>query len=576
MNERSAVGQQDTAQSHDCSEGLGLTSSLQRQVAKEFSRALRRAKNAAASGKSELAVGWCHYAALLAWGANPGFFYSHEVEQLLGEIGKTHLGPGPVAAPCAGHPRRFLHLMSTAYGTGGHTRVVSRWIEICAKHAPAERHSILISMQKDDPLPAWLSTSVERAGGTIFVLPSKLSWLQAAAEIRSRAFEFDVVILHIHPNDPLPNLAFYDQPRPILFFRHADHVFNLGLDVARVVTDICPAGHEMSMRFCAQASRKAMLPLPLMEEEPPPCDKAKAREKLGLPADALIVLTIGGSNKYLPIPGYSFREVVHALCETNSRIQIVAVGLTESEPFPGLGASVGGRFLPVGVVNDRNLLELYYRAADVYSDAYPCSSLTAVLDAARHGLPLRRLRNSLRCLMWGDDPALDSVMLGAPTQEEFIATTVEWLEWPEEKRSELGTRFREAVLRDHCGASWKSTWLDPAINALFSPSENFADSNHNWSQRDGSSFPGLGLAGPESDWPSGMFIAGAILSSESVPHPIRVSGALRSIRPALFGPIGNSARRKRLFMLGLLIASLMPIQVRIAMRRVWRAIYRTR
>ena len=82
---------------------------------------------------------------------------------------------------------------------------------------------------------------------------------------------------------------------------------------------------------------------------------------------------------------------------------------------------MGGRFMPVGAVEDREILELYYRAADIYLDAYPTSSLTATLDAARHGLPVQRLRNRYRCLLWCDDPALDSVMPGAATQEEFIA-----------------------------------------------------------------------------------------------------------------------------------------------------------
>ena len=115
-------------------------------------------------------------------------------------------------------------------------------------------------MQKDDPLPAWLSQSAQKTGGEIVRIPSGLSWLQAAAAIRSRAMEFDAVILHIHPNDPLPNLAFYDQPKPVLFFRHSDHLFNLGLDVARVYADIRPVGHEMSMQVLRPGTEKDLAP----------------------------------------------------------------------------------------------------------------------------------------------------------------------------------------------------------------------------------------------------------------------------------------------------------------------------
>lgn len=546
--------------------------SLLQQAQKEFFRALNRALRAAASGKLETSIGWCRYAASVAWGANPGIFYCHEIEQLLAEIGRKHFGPSSAAAPSAGPPRRFLHVVSTAFGTGGPTRVVARWIEICAQHAPSELHSILVSMQNGAPLPTWLIHSAQRTGGEIVEVPSGLSWLQAAAQIRSRSLEFDAVVLHIHPNDPLPNVAFFDRPRPVLFFRHSDHTFNLGLDVARVFGDIRPAGREMSIRFCAKEPRKVMLPLPLLDEELTDCEKAEARRRLGLPVDAIIALTIGWVLKFAPIADYNFAEVVQSICASNPRVHIVAVGLSEAEPFPGLGRSVGGRFMPVGVVNDRELLELYYRASDIYLDAYPCSSLTALLDAARHGLPVQRLYNRHQCLLWGEDLALDSVVRGASTQNEFIAGVLDWLEWPEEKRIELGARFRSAVLQDHCGASWKSKWLDPATNALIAPCEVRLDLSPDRSQTDELEFPGLGAFVPQSDWPAGMFVAGAIHSTSHLPRPVRISGVIRSIRPALFGSVGNGTRRQRLLMLGLLVASLVPTRIRTTMRFVWRAI----
>jgi len=538
---------------------------LQHQVAKEFSRALRRARKAATTSNPELAVEWCRYAATLAWEVNPGFFYCHEMEQLLAEIGRRYLrGSASAPSPCPGGPRHFLHLISpnTAYDVGGSSRAVSRWIEICAEHAPSEHHSILLTRLRDDPIPTWLVDSVCKSGGDLIAIPSGLSWLQAAAELRSRSIGFDAVILHIHPNDLLPNLAFFDWAHPVLYFRHSDHLFNPGLDLARVIADIRPVGRAMSVHFCAKAPRKVMLPLPLLDEALTSCDKADTRRKLGLPVDALVILTIGWPHKFIPIDGYNFSEVVQSLCKANSRVRIVAVGSRESELFPGLKQAMGGRFLPVGAVEDREILELYYRAADIYLDAYPTSSLTATLDAARHGLPVQRLRNRYRCLLWCDDPALDSVMPGAATQEEFIRTVLEWMEWPEEKRQQLGSRFREAVLRDHCGASWKSRWLDPAVNALMLPAGAPTELEPTSPQRDESSFPGLGIAGPESDWPAGMFIAGTILDTGRVPWPIRLHGMLHSIGPLFLDIADRGMTRMRLSMLTSLVAPFVPRKVR--------------
>ena len=112
------------------------------------------------------------------------------------------------------------------------------------------------------------------------------------------------------------------------------------------------------------------------------------------------------------MPRYSFPAVVQSLCSKNSRVLILAIGLSESDPFPELGRSVGGRFMPVGIVNDPDLIELYYLAADIYMDAYPFGSLTAVLDAARHGVPTQRLCVPNQSSCGPDAAALDSVMQG--------------------------------------------------------------------------------------------------------------------------------------------------------------------
>ena len=569
-----AFGHQDTRLSPENSTHTRKAESLQHQAAKEFFRALNRATKAAASGKSELAVDWCHYAGTATWLVNPGFFYCHQMEQLLAEIGRRHLRSAPGPSPSVNPPRRFLHLMTGAYERGGHTRVVSRWIETCAQHAPSEHHSILISTQKNDPLPAWLGRSAQKTGGELIVFSPEMSWLQKAAEIRLRSFEFDVVILHIHPNDPLPNIAFYDRPKPILFFRHADHLFNLGVDVAQVVADFRLVGREMSLHFCSPTPRKVMLPLPIFDEGYVSGGKAAARQELGLPADAPIALTIGESDKFIPMHGYSYSAVVQSLCAENPRLIVVAVGPSESEPFPGLGQLVGGRFKAVGAVNDRDLLELYYRAADVYMDAYPFGSSTAVLDAARHGLPVQRLCVPDRCLMWSDDPALDSVLRADTNQDAYIARVLEWLDWPEERRSELGGRFRDAVLRDHVGASWKSNWLDPAIKALGASVEEGLNAERDDDNNRESDFPGLGKLTVQADWFDGMLIAGVILSVVDISRAIRISAVLHSIRPLVFNTTGDGTIRMRVLMFRALISSCLPMRIRMPIRRLRHAIFK--
>lgn len=561
--------QKRSALSGDVHDSLRRGVTLQRAASKEFYRALNRANKAEADGKPELAIDWCRYGASVAWWSNPGFLYCHEMEQLLTEVGRDYGKPLTNSFSAKWPPNRFLHVMTTAYETGGHTRVVARWIETCAQHAHTERHSILISKQGDERLPAWLARATQKSGGELFRLSSTLSCLEAATELRAKSLDFDVVVLHIHPNDPLPNLAFHDQPRPVMFFNHADHVFTLGMDAARVIADYRSIGQDVSSRLRAKRPRKAMIPIPLIDDQSFPADKADARRKLGLPADALVALTIGQAYKFSPVFGYSFSEAAQAICNGDPRIIIVAIGDPESQPWAKLQQSTQGRFRPVGEVADPEILELYYSSADVYLDSFPCGSLTAALDAARHAIPVQRLNIPLQPLLYSDDLALDSVLTGASSQSEYVERVLQWLRWSDDQRSELGGRLRAAVLKEHVGASWKTKWLDAAVNALNAPCDTPAQSRLGPLEGEQDrflTFAELGLL----DCPASMFVAAAVLGLNDLPRPIRMSGVMHSFRPLLFDTAHDGRARERFLMFKDLTKTVLPKAVITGINKVFR------
>ncbi len=493
---------------------LKQTLTLRREASKEFRYALRRAKEAAADDQVDLAIRWCIHGSTIAQLSNPGFFYSQEMEELLADIGRSNLASAPRPPEKSGNFKRFLHVLTRVYERGGHTRVVASWIDACVQFAPGEHHSVLISKQDELSVPTWLTDATRKSGGELIELSMELSWLERAAEMRSRSLEFDAIILHIHPNDPVPNIAFYDRSIPVLFFDHADHLFSLGVDLAAVIADLRSVGHDLSMRFRSPAARKLILPLPLTDRGPASAGKIEARRKLGLPVEGLLALTIGEPYKFAEGFGYSFPEVMQSICNGDSRVCIAAIGISESGPFPELKRLTSGQFMPVGFIKDREILELYYCAADVYLDSFPCTSVTAVLDAALRGLPVQTFQIPWQRMMWCDDPGIDSLATRATTQDEYVAGALELLNLPEDKRSELGARFRAAVLREHCGASWKGRWLDPAIDALRLPRNDTAHLS-------APEYPGereSTLLWLDRTWtgnlPASMFVAGAILNTE--------------------------------------------------------------
>lgn len=542
---------------------------LQRESSREFNFALRRAKQAVAKNHIELALSWCRYGANVALLSNPGFFFSAEMEHLLGEIGQR-FGVPVAPSSTSSSPNRFLHLTTTTSGMGGHTRAVSRWIETCAEFAPFEQHSILVSRQRDEPVPDWIVRSAQETGGQVFQLSADLPWMRAAAEVRARAADFDVIILHTEPIDLLPNLALYDRPRPVMFFNHTDHFFSLGTGVAQVISDMRTVGQSISKRFRSPRAQKLLLPLPLLDHQVSRSGKTEARRKLGLPVDAHIALTIGEPYKYSPLPGYNFSALVQSLCARDPKLLIVGIGISEWEPFPELKEQMGGRFLPLGFIFDRDVVELYYSAADIYLDSFPCSSLTAVLDAARRGLPVQRLHFPYQPLTWCDDPGLDSVLPAASTQEEYAQGVLDCLAAPEVRRFELGSRFRNAVLQEHTGRAWKSKYLDPAIGTLTSSKETAVSVPLETPKAEASVCFGLEMASWGADWPAGMFVAGTLLGADDTPLSIRIAGVLHSIKPLLFDTAGDGMLGKRFLMFRWLIASTLPRRILDELRRALR------
>jgi hypothetical protein len=222
-------------------------------------------------------------------------------------------------------------------------------------------------------------------------------------------------------------------------------------------------------------------------------------------------------------------------------------------------------------VVDPGILELYYSAADVYLDCFPCGSLTSVLDAARHALPVQRLNNSYLPLLWLDDLALDSVVTGAPNQSDYVAGVLQWLQWPESKRSELGGRLRAAVLQEHCGASWKTKWLDSAVNALSAPCEDPVQSRRERLKAEQDRY--LGLAGLEwVDQPVSMFVAVAVLGMDEVHRRIRISGVLRSVKPLLFDTVHDGMARERFLIFKELMKTILPTTLVSVMGKMLRPI----
>jgi hypothetical protein len=415
-------------------------------------------------------IAWAQIAADIAWQRHPGSYGSAELESLLVEVARA-LDKHAISTSLDHQYSRFkmkdgkinvLHVMTKAIPTGGHTRAVAAWVRNAKDQAV---HSLMITNQRG-ALPSWLTDAVTASGGKYWSLSKQPDVLGRAVVLRRVAEDWaDVVVLHAHPFDALPMIAFgVDGGPPVVLFNHADHVFWLGASVADVVADLRPMGQHLS------ATRRGVrnseiLPLPLSGpiEEP---SREVARRRLGIGNDTTVLLTISNERRYLPFGTYDFLHTMTGILQRNSKTVLIAVGPRSVGGWAESSALVGGRIKPMGPCTN---LGVFYASADVYLPSYPLGGMTAMLDAGLRGVPVLGLYFSEAPHLSGaDDIALDGLSAYTSSPGDYVAEIEKLISNPA-LRHERGRLIQERVRKIHVPPGWNE-FLENVLNSL--PSEH--------------------------------------------------------------------------------------------------------
>ncbi len=373
-----------------------------------------------ARGDDEVTLRWLGLAAKIAWTSHPGRFTDERLEAIALRAGQRLR---PVDAQSAarvgeaiakvGGQRRVLHVATTIYEVGGHTRLIGNWI---TQDEGAE-HSLVLIDQGQHRIRQDLADRIAASGGTLTLLPDDRSILAKARRLREAARAgYDCVILHHHPNDvvPLVALATADCP-PVAVMNHADHVFWLGVTVADAVIDFRAFGARIS-RTRRGARQGLMFPLPL-DPRRPALDRPEARARLGIPADEVMLLTIGSSYKYKPTRKHDFFRTLRLVLAANpaARLYVIGVG---PEDLRAWGSPGHDRVKPLGLVSDPSVHEA---AADLYLEGFPLNSYTALLETAAHGVCPVLMYAPTPQLDLADDAALTGLVASTSDEPAYVA-----------------------------------------------------------------------------------------------------------------------------------------------------------
>jgi hypothetical protein len=401
-----------------------------------------------AAGELEAAAAWAETAGHFAALNHPGRFASPRLERVLAEIARAAV-PAPTPRPRAAPPRRVLHVLTEAYATGGHTRLVWRWIERDA----AREHSVALTAP-NAVAPPELHAAAEASGGVVHFLrdPGRL---ERARALRALADEADLVVLHVHMFDVVAPIALGDRPAgpPVLFEDHADHLFWLGGSAADAVAGLRqPAVELAATRRGVGADRALLLPIPVhpVERAMP---AAEARVRLGIDQDAPVLLTVAMPYKYAPVVRPSFFDAAVPLVSAHPECVLLAVGPEPAGPWAQAAEATGGRVRALGVQQD---LSPYYHAATLYLDSYPFSSNTALIEAAGHAVPVLSFSPDPKRqgVLLSHDPGIEPLIVRAATPEAYRAAGDALLA-DLEGAAALGERTRAGIERAHSGPGWQ-------------------------------------------------------------------------------------------------------------------------
>ena len=383
---------------------------------------------------------------------HPGRFADGALENVALKIGRApgdapHEGAGfTLPAPRPRESRRILHVTPRVFGVGGHSRMITHWI----RNDRDSRHSVVLMNQGAAVVPDAMAGAVRESGGDIVAFPEASTLLDRAAWLRAIARAgADLVVLHHFASDAVPTVAFAvaDTP-PVAVLNHADHQFWLGSGVTDLVINLRSVGavHTAARRYLA---RNAVIPIPLPDvSEAMPRDVA--RRELGIPAEQVMLLSVGRPLKYRPCGEYDFVATANRILERVTAAHFYVVGETAAGIKRYLRAAPHERLHFVGTVENP---ASYLAAADVYLESFPFGSQTALLEASLSRLPVVPAYAPLFPLLVANDDALVDLLPNPATEADYRASAERWIADPAGRHT-LGAQLRERLLVDHVGEGW--------------------------------------------------------------------------------------------------------------------------
>ena len=306
---------------------------------------------------------------------HPGVFYSRKFERVLIDIASSI----EWEASKTYKSNSFLHVLSVPYETGGHTRVVERWIKYSNNSSV---HSVAVTMGGYEIAKKLFEDIVSDKNGKVYLL-EEVNQIEKAKNLRKLASHYEYIILHHHMQDSIPLLAFgvEDFERPVIVYDHAQHCLWLGASITDHLLALSTSIIDF-IKIKRKINYVSVVGIPLENKIIKEKDNSKKNEikkKLGIRLDAKVILSIGSEYKYSGLDFINYIENVLSITDKNVIFIIIGPSINNIS-WKSLKDRFPERVYVLGQVENKFIYD-YYDVADLYVDSYPVPGGTAFNDA---------------------------------------------------------------------------------------------------------------------------------------------------------------------------------------------------
>ncbi|WP_341524660.1 glycosyltransferase family 4 protein [Nostoc sp. UHCC 0302] len=399
-----------------------------------------------------------------------GLFVSPELENLLLTIGRKTLQNSRHCnenSSLHGMPKNILHVVYGVWNTGGHSRLLWRWIQQDAERS----HSIVLTQMTVADAPKVLKDAVFKSHGKIYALNETIgNFISRAKRLREIATSADMVVLHTLQDGSVPIIAFAHRELspPIIYVNHADERFWTGVCISDVVANLRGSGMRLSQQRRGIESMRNMVLPTIVEPVRRMLSRLEAKRQLGIDENSVLLLSIARAVKYKTLDGTSFADIHLPLLKKYKRAILIVIGPGNREDWSEAIQQTQGR---IRVLEETPDTAVFYQAADIYVDSYPFISITSLLEAGSYGVPLvaRYQYSSDACEILGADmPGLTGNLIRVQDLEEYTVVLSHLVE-DEEFRLSLGEATRRKIEETHTASNWQQSLEEVYLRATTLP-----------------------------------------------------------------------------------------------------------